>query len=66
MASPEADRIIDNIDEELAGLTASRRLRVLSAVREKVRDLIDDAEDEIDEPEDDEEDDDEPRPDLHY
>lgn len=59
MATHEADRILDNIDNELAGLTPSRRLRALSAVREKIRDMIDEAEEEDDDgPSDTEEDDD--------
>lgn len=68
MATHEADRILDNIDNEIAGLTPSRRLRVLGAVREKIRDLIDEAEEEDeDEPTDvEDEDDDDARPDLHY
>ncbi len=71
MSSPAYARIVDVIDDELAGMTASRRLRVLVAVREKIRDLVDEAEeedeDEAEDPEDDEDDDDEPNDaHLHY
>lgn len=64
MPAHEADRILNHIDDELAGLTPSRRLRALVAVRTKLRDMISETEDEVDG--EDEEDDDDNDASLHY